>query len=438
MSNKFIPSGRLTERRFLMLQGPQSGFFRKLSKELEGYGAKVFKVNFCGGDVFHWGFRKSQWYLGNLNKWPEWIGRFMDKESITDVLLYGDWRPLHWEAVRLAQFKHIRVWVFEEGYIREGFSTLESDGVNGRSRLPKDPKVIFNRASMVKDTSEPMLHNDMRDKVVNAVIHHVGNVVLFPFFFRYRTHRPTNILFELTGLVPRLLSSRHRRKESQKLCESFYQRFEKFFFFPLQLSSDSQIRLYSPFSQMREAIADVLLSFARYAPTNTGLLIKNHPLDNGLIDYSEFITSLASQLGITERICFVDGGVAADMCKKSQGVVLVNSSVGLTALTNGCPVFCLGQAIYDIEGLTSSAKGGKLKDFWRKPIKPNERLVQAFRQVLKQDALIPGNFYCSSPMRIACRHSAQRMSCLKPVKTAYRKKRMLQQIVVKGVTCYAR
>lgn len=436
MVNEGFSSKNLYGRKFLLLQGPQSGFFRKLSQELEANGAKVYKVNFCGGDVVHWGFKKSYWYLGSLYKWPEWIGGMMDEKGINDILLYGDWRPYHWEAVRLAKFKKIRVWVFEEGYLREGFSTLEIDGVNGRSKLPKDPTEILKRASSTADLPEPVLHNDMRHKVSNAVLHHVGNFFLFPVFFRYRTHRPTNILRELVGLIPRLLSSRKRQQESERLCEKFYAKFPNFYFFPLQLNSDSQIQLYSPFFQMREAIAEVFLSFAQYAPDDAGLLVKNHPLDNGLINYSEFIRSLANELGILDRVCFVEGGVASDMSKKSKGVVLVNSSVGLTALSSGCPVFCLGSSVYNVEGLTSSTDGRGLNEFWNSPLRPDEKLVSAFRKVLKNEALIPGNFYCPSPIRIACRHAVRRISHLVPLRAISRKKSAINRscINVKGVS----
>ena len=51
---------------------------------------------------------------------------------------------------------------------------------------------------------------------------------------------------------------------------------------PLQLDGDYQIRRHSPYGSMREAIADVAASFARSAPPEAKLVVKGHPLDNGL------------------------------------------------------------------------------------------------------------------------------------------------------------
>lgn len=75
-----------------------------------------------------------------------------------------------------------------------------------------------------------------------------------------------------------------------------------FFLFPLQLDADSQVRRYSPYSGMKEAIACVLTSFAQSAPADTHIIIRNHPLDNGLIDYAGFIASFAAACGISERV----------------------------------------------------------------------------------------------------------------------------------------
>ena len=192
----------LEHRRFLLLQGPQSDFFRRLAVALQNAGAMVEKVNFCGGDVFLWGLtNKSYDYTGTLYEWPEWIGRRFREEGITDLCLYGDWRPLHWEAVQLAHSRGVRVWVFEEGYLRSGFSTLEENGVNGRSTLPVSPAEIHEIAANLPDPTGKSIENDIRDKVKQAILHHFGNVVLWPKFRHYRTHRPQNIFFELLGII---------------------------------------------------------------------------------------------------------------------------------------------------------------------------------------------------------------------------------------------
>lgn len=409
VNDDYEPKLPLGDRSFLLLQGPQSGFYRLLAEHLRKAGAVVNKVNFCGGDVFLWGiFNKAINYHGNLYEWPAWIGSLYRELGVTDICVYGDWRPLHWEAIRLARVRGIRVWVFEEGYLRAGFSTLEENGVNGRSSLPTSAHEIHEAAKHLKDPVPPRVENDIRDKVWKAILHHTGNFFLWPFFRHYRTHRPTNIFFELLGILPRYLSRKKRNRQSEERLKSFFSSNTPYFFFPLQLVSDSQIQLYSPYVRVQEAIADVLASFARSAMPGTRLLIKNHPLDNGLIKYGEFIDGFAKELGIGDRVTFVEDGNTTQMIAKARGVVLVNSTVGIMALSAGKPVYCLGKSIYNLPGLTQSYPFSTLDDFWRAPQKPAERLYRDFKRVLGQRALIRGNFYTPKAMRYAAADAVRR------------------------------
>lgn len=400
----------LRGRRFLLLQGPQSGFFRLLAEQLEAAGARVDKVCFCGGDVFLWGFRKSHWYRGDLYSWPAWIGACYRDLGITDVCLYGDWRPRHWEAVRLARARGIRVWVFEEGYLRSGFSTLERNGVNGRSRLPREPEFYRRYGALLPDPEVKNVENDIRDKVWKAILHHTGNVLLWPVFHKYRTHRPTNIFFELLGILPRFLTRKRRQARSKAVYQAFCKDSRPYYFFPLQLVSDSQIQLYSPYVRVQEAIADVISSFARFAPPATRLLIKNHPLDNGLIRYGTFIQSFSKELGLDDRVTFVEDGSTADMIHGARAVVLVNSTVGLMALDQNKPVFCLGTSVYNLRGLTESEPDQSMHKFWRAPHGPDQTLYRDFKRVLAFQALVHGNFYSPHGMSLAAADSLKRFA----------------------------
>ena len=405
-------------RRFLLLQGPQSRFFRTLAQTLRALGAEVHKVNVCGGDVFLWGWQSSFWYRKSVYQWPSWIGDIYRKYHISDICLYGDWRPLHWEAVRLARYLNIRIWVYEEGYLRSHYSTLEENGVNGRSLLPKTVRGVRKAAqTLTLDETQYHLPDSLHDKVMSAILHHVGNFVLWPVFYHYRTHRPTNIAMELLGILPRFMA-RHRRKRcSEATLTTFYEKRPRYFFFPLQLNSDSQIQLYSPYVRIHEAIAGVLTSFSLYAPKDVSLLIKNHPLDNGLMKHGLFIKSFAKELGIADRVVYVEDGPTHQMVKDSQGVILINSTVGLSALEDQKPVYCLGQCIYNIEGLTQSLPRASLNQFWVEPKMPDRSLFLDFKKVLQAQALVRGNFYSDTAIELAVGDSIARF--LMPMRESY-------------------
>ena len=148
-----------------------------------------------------------------------------------------------------------------------------------------------------------------------------------------------------------MLSRSVRRKRSAQALRAASRAHASYFLCPLQFDADSQVRRYSPYSGMKEAIACVLTSFARSAPADTHLIIRNHPLDNGLIDYAGFIASFAAACGISDRVHFIEGGKAHQMMDKSLGVVVLNSTIGISALRQAKPVYCVGTSIYAKPGL---------------------------------------------------------------------------------------
>lgn len=390
------------KRSFLFLQGPQSGFFRKLGLKLSDLGYKVIKVNFCGGDVIHWPGRYTLSYRGSRSSWPGWVKDIFLKEKITDLLLFGDRRPMHRDAVLLAEQSGIRVYVFEEGYLRPAHITMEKGGVNGLSSLPRTPEKV--RAMAEKMASLPVprpLKNPLKKRVTDAILHHAGNAVFRPLYPRYRTHRPYTIAWELKGWIPRYLTRKKRNIQATALQDLIVDNDLKYFIFPLQLDSDFQIRLYSDFSSLTEAIMHVLKSFANHAPGDCCLVVKNHPLDNGLINYRAFVTCFARALGIGQRVHFIDGGDGGLLLKKSKGVVLINSTMGLEALCLGLPVYCLGQAIYAMPGLAVTEQDMSLDRFWSEPRSCAPDLLADFKKVLLHKALVFGNFYTPDGIRAA-------------------------------------
>ncbi|MET5116120.1 capsular biosynthesis protein, partial [Burkholderia pseudomallei] len=69
----------------------------------------------------------------------EWYRDAIATNGVTDVLLFGDCRAIHRPIHEIARASGVRVHVFEEGYVRPLWITMERHGVNGRSLLPRDP-----------------------------------------------------------------------------------------------------------------------------------------------------------------------------------------------------------------------------------------------------------------------------------------------------------
>ena len=229
----------------------------------------------------------------------------------------------------------------------------------------------------------------------------------FPFF---RSHRPGSLVLDAIGWVLRFARSRRRAHQAEETLRAIVGR--KYFLFTLQLSSDYQIRAHSPFSSMRMAVDYVLESFARYAPDDCLLLVKEHPLDSGYLNWRRYLARRAEKLGVADRVLHIDGGNLQQLSEKSAGMVCVNSTSGTLALQVGIPVIVLGDAVYDVPGVTHQ---GELDSFWFAPERPDRELYQAFKKVLHAKCLVRGGVASESAIQTLLRNSLERLLSEDPV-----------------------
>ena len=131
-------NGSDTRRNFLFLQGPASPFFGRLADRLRSLGHGVSRLNFCAGDRACWGARPGWSHRGGEQGLGERLESTYRQHGITDQVVFGDRRPVHQPAVGQGAACGVRTHVFEEGYFRPWWITLERDGVNAHSRLPRD------------------------------------------------------------------------------------------------------------------------------------------------------------------------------------------------------------------------------------------------------------------------------------------------------------
>ena len=147
---------------------------------------------------------------------------------------------------------------------------------------------------------------------------------------------------------------------------------------------------YSRYGDNRAFLTAVIQSFAARAPATARLVVKNHPLDPGLVNLRAVTLQLAKDHGLAGRVDFIDGGNLAALCRASQGMVVNNSSAALSALGFHTPVKVLGDAFFDFEGLTDQKP---LDGFWSAPQAPDTALFTRFRAHVIAQSQVNGNFH---------------------------------------------
>lgn len=377
-------------RRVLLLQGPLGPFFRRLAQDLRAAGAEVHKIDFNGGDLL-FSPAGALAYRGTLDDWPAFFRRFLDAYLIDTVLLFGDCRPMHVAAHRIAASRGIEIGVFEEGYVRPNYITLERFGVNGHSPIPRSSDFYRTTARQeipaALEVPPPFWH-----AAAWAVLYYLAAALLRPLFPHYRHHRPLSLLEAWPWLRSgwRKLACRFRERGAQQELASAWS--GRYFLVPLQVHNDAQVHVHSDFDSVEAFIEHVIVSFARHAAADVLLVIKHHPMDRGYHDWTKLIAELAGRHGLAGRVRYLHDQHLPTLLEHAQGVVVLNSTVGLSALHHGRPLKVCGAALYDMEGLTWQ---GRLDAFWRQAgeMRVDRELYERFSDYLVKTTQLNGSFY---------------------------------------------
>jgi capsular polysaccharide export protein len=402
-AHRGIGSGELklaaSGRSFLFLQGLAARFFEHLGKALEARGHEVGRVNFNGGDRAFWRLAGDVDFRDRAEEWPGFLDDLLGRKRTDDIILFGDCRPPHRAAIAVARRRGVRIWVVEEGYLRPGWITFEADGVNGFSRLPREPLWYRDEARGLPSWHEPPpVPGSFRRRATEDVLYWLASCAGARRFPHYMTHRPYFQSVEYVGWLRRLALRRRGERLAAAALADLACGHDPIFLFPLQLDCDYQMRVHSPLRSVEAAIDMVLTSFTRHAPATARLIVKLHPLDSGIYDWAAMTRHIAVALGMSQRLTILDGGPIEAALALARGVVTVNSTVGASALATGRPVIALGHPIYDMPGLTFQ---GGLDEFWSTPEPPDPILYDAFRRVLADRALIPGSFFSEQGLHLA-------------------------------------
>ena len=391
-------------RHFVFLQGMPSPFFERVGQILLENGCRVTRINLCVGDWLYWHGPNTLSYRGRYADWGRFIGKVFDRNGVTDLVLLGEQRRYHKEAVELAQAKGIRVTVNDFGYLRPDWITFENDGMGGNSALPRDPQEIVRRAAGLAKADLTHRYIDSSLSMASRdLLYNFSNLFLGWLYPCYRRtdQRPHTLIYTLAS-AKHLLVSRLRKSRNAAKVEEIVRSNSGYYVLPLQLDHDFQIVAYSKFNGMEDVIRLVIESFSRSANSGVKLIIKVHPWDAGLNNWRRKIKGIASELLVADCVEYLDGGNLDELVRNALGMVTVNSTAGLHALQMGCPVITLGQAVYDVPDLTFQ---GELDEFWKRPGRPDPQLLDAFINLMVATTQIRGVFFaepgCSAAVRSA-------------------------------------
>ena len=387
------------DRRFLFLQGPHGPFFHRLGQMLTAAGGHVWRVGFNRGDRAFWPSGSFIPYRGTPEAWPAALAALLAERAITDLVLYGDTRPVHAQAILIARDAGLTVHVFEEGYLRPYWVTYERGGANGHSRLMQMtvPQMQAALAQLDMDLPDaPARWGDMRQHIFWGALYHWFVLSGVWDFRNFRPHRSLTVGQEFLLYVKRLILLPFHRWERMLATLRIKHGGFPYHLVLLQLEHDASFRMHSPFTSMHDFLALVIEGFARGAAPHHHIVFKAHPLEDGRSAIARDLRRLAARHGVTGRVHFVRGGKLAGLLNHARSAITVNSTAAQQVLWRGLPLKTFGAAVYAKPEFVSTQS---LPDFFALPTRPDSRAYRDYRHYLLETSQIAGGFYSARGRR---------------------------------------
>jgi len=397
-------------RTFLFLQGPHGPFFYRLGQMLTRAGATVWRVGFNAGDQAFWPDRRSYIpYLDTPENWPATFTALLSDKGVTDLVLYGDTRPIHAQAVAVARTAGLRIHVFEEGYLRPYWVTYERGGTNGHSRL-MDMSVAQMRSALENSDMDsalpPASWGDMRQHIFYGALYHGFVLGMNRRYRNFRPHRALGVGKEFQLYLKRLLlmpvQAIERRVATLRVTHGGF----PYHLALLQLEHDASFQAHSPFSTMTDFLDCVITGFASGAPPHHHLVIKAHPLEDGRAPIRRELRRLARAHGVAKRLHYVRGGKLAQLLDQARSAVTVNSTAAQQVLWRGIPLRTFGAAVYAKPEFVSQKP---LPEFFASAERPDRRAYADYRRFLLETSQVAGGFYSARGRRQLLRQAVDMM-----------------------------
>jgi capsular polysaccharide export protein len=381
----------------LLLQGPLGPFFDRLSGWLQHNGAQVKRVVFQGGDEHDCRNCDPIVFVQPPTQWMSFVRELLQAHDFDHVVVFGQARYYHAVAIRAAQELGVRVVVMEEGYFRPGFATMELDGVNGYSKTLARHEWHAHGESN-SDSFLPLLgaiaphdcEHHFRKMAWHASQHYIAIRQRNEKFPHYIHHKECNPYWYARYWVWSWLKKHWYRPGDLRVQTRLLASQQAYFLVALQHDGDSQITHHSNFNANTNFVIEVMRSFSLHAPKESLLVFRQHPHGRGGEGHVRLIRALSNECGIDGRVVHLIEGDTPLLVEKSRGVVLINSTVGLQALERNVPLIALGDAHYDLPGLTFQ---DGLDRFWTESVRPDSQASAAFCAQLKNLTQVPVSLY---------------------------------------------
>ena len=323
-----------------------------------------------------------KYYLKRAFSFEKWLRRIWEESPPDFVVIWnGMW---HYEKIskKIAIEKNITIIFMENGYF-PNTAHIDPIGINAEAEIvDKNDKDLLSNCDEEELLSfiEEMRNSFSELKRYSQESDLTNSLSLSRFIFFILELVICDIPFIGLEFVSKLLIL-IKPKKNKHLMQSKGVLPKNYVFLPLQVTTDSQLILNSPWIKTPHHFITVIKESFKKIDPNIALVIKEHPMEDPRISFNDLSKKFPN-------IYWASSYPLEELIKKAKLIVNINSSVGFQSLLFGKPVVCLGKALYAREGLAYIChKEEDLDKTLKKALesKPNMMLVGHFAKTLYED-----------------------------------------------------
>ena len=342
--------------------------------------------------------------MGGQAEWRRWLGHNLSTGRYDVMIGFGCFRPPHLIARSLADEAGVPFLSLEEGYLRSGFITAEYGGNNAASplagRLP--PLNFTAEPSAPPLQSLPPTHS-FSAMCRQGAAYYTARTLLSRPGERALFHRDVSFREPWQWAGNALRYMRGRTRDFAVIERLLEHNDGRYFLLPLQVTSDAQMGEPALGWTSNRLIGEALHAFARSGPPKTKLVFKVHPLERGRRDVRRTVMEMARRLSIAGQVEVLETGSLGLLVRHAAGVITINSTAGFSAIFHGTPLLVIGKAVYSHPALATCAQGAPdFEAFWKGGTVAPAPLRQRYLAWIRQEALLPGDFYAAEGIAQAC------------------------------------
>lgn len=265
-----------------------------------------------------------------MAKYCSFLREFLVDKKIGLVILHNDLRWHHALAISVCKSLNIKYLVTEQGLFRPTTTIMDNCGVNAYSSLVSTNFLQSPKGATLSSTSKIKYdHNSIISMAyffVFLVLYKIGSFLNTNIPYQHNSYSLKKYILRFKNRVAK--GAYNQIAPDNQILP------DKYIFVPLQLEDDTQMLIHSEYKSNQYIISEIEKQFLTQ---KVSIVFKKHPNDT-----NNYILGSKS---------FFAEGAIIKLAEKAVLSITVNSSAAIDIIKTNCPLFLLGDSIYNFEGI---------------------------------------------------------------------------------------